>query len=232
MQMTRSIRCAVVACALALAAQTAADEIVLVDTLPGTFIDIADIGTPLDIGDEDEVEIQTTIGNGLLPAGSVIVANNGGIGFDPPGTDLARDNEEIPSEGAFGGGQALLAYWDDIGNDVGGVLWLELDDKLIIQWEDRLIEPGGARATFQIQVFDASEATNPYFQFLYEDIEAVGGGASATIGYQDGGAGFEDDQWSFDTEGVVVDGGVLSVLPEPHSILVLLLGFAGLRRQR
>lgn len=210
-----------------------AETIDLVDTIPGTFIDISGIGTNLNLGDEDEAEVFTTVGNDLLPAGRVVVANNGGIAFDPPDTNLPPLNEPLGrGSTAFGGGQALLIHWDDVGNDVGGVFSLELEGTLIVQWQGRFI--GGtraARATFQIQIFEQSEATTPYFQFLYQDITAAGGGASATIGYQDGGAGFNTEAWSFNTPNAVGDGRVLTVLPEP-STLALLMAAMLLRRTR
>jgi hypothetical protein len=208
-----------------------ADLISIVDNLPGTFVDISATGTNLHLNDEDEAEITTTIGNTLLPAGRVIVANNGGLGFDPPDTNLPPDNEPIRDDSVFGGGQALLGYWDDIGNDVGGVFYEEQGNMLIVQWENRAI--GGrrdVRITFQIQIFEQTEANTPYFQFLYEDISAAGGGASATIGYQDGGAGFEDETWSFNTPGAVRDGGVLTVAPEPAALV--LLGLSSITRRR
>lgn len=207
-----------------------AASISFVGNLPGTFIDISATGTNLHLGDEDEAEIFTTIGNTLLPAGRVIVANNGGVGFDPPDTDLPPNNEPIRDDSVFGGGQALLAYWDDIGNDVGGVFYQEQGNTLIIQWENRAI--GGTRdvrVTFQIQIFEQTEATTPYFQFLYKNISAAGGGASATIGYQDGGAGFNDETWSYNTPGAVSDNGVLTVVPEPAAAL---LGWPAVMRRR
>ncbi len=211
--------------------RAAASPIDFVDQIPGTFIDISGTGTNLHLHGEDEAEITTTIGNGLLPAGRVVVANNGGIAFDPPDTNLPPDNEPLRIDDAFGGGQALFAYWDDIGNDVGGVFFQEQGDVLIVQWQGRSVGLGNEpRATFQIQIFAPSEATTPYFQFLYRSINAVGGGASATIGYQDGGAGFNDELWSFNTPGAVADGTVLTVLPEPASLIGL--GLAALLSPR
>lgn len=216
------------------------DQIDIVDTLPGSFIDISMTGNELDIGDEDEIAIQTTIGNALVPAGQVIVANNGGVGFAPPLTNLAPENEELPSNDAFGGGQALLPYWDDIGNDLGGVFWEEQNDTLIIQWEDRPVNTDAPseglgderpRVTFQIQIFDASESSNAFFQFIYRDIDGAGAGASATIGYQDGGAGFGDEIFSFNTPGAVGNDTVLTVLPEPSTLLMSLFALPLLRRR-
>ena len=44
----------------------------------------------------------------------------------------------------------------------------------------------------------------------------AGAGASATIGYQDGNAGFGDVQFSFGSAGAVSNGSVLSLLIEPR----------------
>lgn len=229
--MTRILRSAAVLSACVTGGSATATQIDFVGDLPGAFIDISATGANLHLDDEDEAEIFTTIGNDLLPAGRVIVANNGGIGFDPPGTNLPPNNEPIRNDDVFGGGQALLAFWDDIGNDVGGVFYQEQGNTLIVQWENRAI--GGTRdirVTFQIQIFAPTEATTPYFQFLYEDVSAAGGGASATIGYQDGGAGFNDETWSYNTPGAVSDNGVLTVIPEPAALV--LLGLPAVMRRR
>lgn len=220
--------------AVAGAGVAVADSVQIVSDIPGDFIDIADSGTKLPIGDEGEAQITTEIGNSLLPSGNVVIANNGGVGFDPPDMNLAPSNGEVPSQDAFGGGQALLPYWDDIGNDVGGVYYEEMDDRLIVQWENRFISTSEGRSgfiTFQLQVFDRSEAGNPYFQFIYEDMAAAGYGASATIGYQDGGAGANDDEWSRDTSGAIADGTVLTALPEPSSLALLAGALLAWRRR-
>ena len=45
------------------------------------FIDISATGTPLNLTDDGEADIVTTVGNALMPAGAVTVGNNGGILF-------------------------------------------------------------------------------------------------------------------------------------------------------
>jgi hypothetical protein len=221
-------RCAVGLCILALADLVGAEDIQLTDTLPGVFIDITATGTNLHLGDDDSAIITTTISNALLPAGDVAISNNGGVGFNPPDPLLSSTNEPIPSGLAFGAGQSILPYWDDIGNDVGGCYYQQMDNALVVEWFNRQV--GRASVTFELQIFDASEATNPYFQILYQDISAAGGGASATIGYQDGGTGHNDSQWSYNTPGAVADGVVLSVIPEPSGGLLLLAALLLRRR--
>ncbi|HUU98939.1 MAG TPA: PEP-CTERM sorting domain-containing protein [Phycisphaerae bacterium] len=215
---------------IAAAGLASAQTLEIVDDLPGEFIDITELGAEaLHLSGDLSAEITTSIGNAVFPAGRVVVGNNGGLGFDPPVDFLAPLNEEIPSGNAFGGGQGGLVFWDDIGNDVGDPYWLELDDRVIVQWHDSHFEGSEDTARFQIQIFADVLTPQPiYAQFIYDDIEQPrpGGGASATIGYQDGGAGFNDVQWSFNTPDAVWDGAVLSVIPEPST--VVLVGFGGL----
>ena len=214
-----------------------AQPLMIVDDQPGAFIDISVTGTGLGLGEEDETIYNTMIGNTVLPSGNIVIGNNGGVGFgDPPDTDLAALNAALPSSGVFGGGQALLAYWDDIGNTMGEVYVREDSDRLIIQWHDRQFADSADTSRFQIQIFDETMRGDCiYAQLLYADIEQprAGGGASATIGYQDGGAGFVDVQWSFNTAGAVANGTVLTLMcPEPGTLFLLGLGGLAVERRR
>jgi len=222
---------------IAAAGLASAQTLEIVDDLPGEFIDITELGgKPLGLSNDDSAEITTSIGNVVFPAGRVVVSNNGGLAFDPPDDFLAPLNEEIPSDNAFGGGQAILAFWDDIGNDVGDVFWMELSDRMIVQWHDNRFEGSEDTARFQVQIF-ANVGASPqpiYAQFLYADIEQPrpSGGVSATIGYQDGAAGFNDVQWSFNTGGAVWDDDALSVIPEPSTLALVGCGALVFRRGR
>lgn len=208
-------------------------ELSIVRSLPGTFIDIAHTGTPLSLGDDDEATISVPFGNAVFPSGDIVVANNGGVGFGPPpSTELAPENEPLPSNAAFGGGQCATVYWDDIGNTIGGVFYQVDPDRYTVQWDRKPIGRGDT-VTFQLQVFKDAVGNPPiYAQYLYADIQApaAGGGASATIGYQTGPAPFNDVQWGYNTPSAVVDGDVLSVIPEPGALL--LLAIAGLIARR
>ena len=226
-----------VALLISAAGLASAQTLEIVDDLPGEFIDITELGAEaLHLSGDLSAEITTSIGNAVFPAGRVVVGNNGGLGFDPPDDFLAPLNQEIPSDTAFGGGQGGLVFWDDIGNDVGDPYWLELGDRVIIQWHDSHFEGSEDTARFQIQIFDLGAPAPEliYAQFIYDDIEQPrpGGGASATIGYQDGGAGFNDVQWSFNSPDAVWDGAVLSVIPEPSTVVLLGLGTLALVRRR
>lgn len=212
-----------------------AQPLTIVSDQPGTFIDISVTGTDLTLNDDDEASINPGIGNAVFPVGSIVVGNNGGIGFPSVGgqNELAPLNQPIPSGSAFSGRQSLLPYWDDLegddfgslarGGKNGSVRWQVLiifgGPVLIIQWDRPTVSalPTGVADTvrFQIQIYDGVAAAPGavYARMIYEDIDdpTPNGGASATIGYQNGGAGFNDVQWSFNTAGAVNNGKVLTL---------------------
>jgi hypothetical protein len=184
--------------------------------LPGTWIDVSGTGTPLALDDDAEVDVSTTIGNSLLPAGIVRVGSNGGVRFNGVGLNLPGPNAVIPAGNVFGGDQTLLPFWDDIDTNfglIGEVYVGEAQGRLIVQWQNVGFynAPATERATFQIQVPTAGPALA---QFLYQSVSGVraNNGGSATVGYQAGG--FQNDvQWSFNLAGAVTDGTVLTLLP-------------------
>ena len=185
------------------------------DDLPGTFVDISGTGTALNLADDGEVDIPTTVGNALLAAGTARVGSNGGVRFDGAGTQLGFTNLPLPSVDVFNGGQALLPFWDDVntvGGTVGNVYWQEIGNTLYVQWDDvGFFLDAVNRATFQLQVHASGPA---YAQFLYTDVENVraAGGGSATIGYQAGATGTNTVQYSLDAPAAVRNGTVLSVV--------------------
>ena len=211
----------------------------IVDTEPGTFIDISGIGEILPLSGDLSVSRTTTISNAVFPAGEWWVGNNGGIGVPTlPSSFLAPMNAPLPSTDAFGGGKCMLGYWDDIGNTVGHVYWAQLPDRLVVEWANRQFEDSTDTLTFEMQIFD-NPSNSIYAQVLFSDIEQprADGGKSSTIGYQKAGTPLDnvqerdnDVQWSYNTAGAVANGTVLSLMPEPASAALLLLGVLLSRR--
>ena len=187
----------------------------------GEFIDITDTGQPLVLPDEGEAQIGTFGGSFVLLPGLIVVGMNGGVGFGNfTITDLEPVNQPIPSGDAFFGGQALLAYWDDIDDKEGDVLSQVLEDRRIVQWNFGNFDGTGSTLKLQVQIFETSAPTGIYAQLLYKiEGPSAGAGGSATIGYQDGTAGFGDIEFSFNELDTVTDGTVLSLMiPSPADL--------------
>lgn len=193
----------------------------------GSFVDIVGFAEPLPLGDDGEADIGTFGGNFIFGPGLIVIGQNGGVAFGQVTvTDLGPLNQPIPSNEAFLGGQATLVYWDDIDDKEGDVFFVELtddpvlSDRLIVQWNYHNFDLMGSTLKFQLHVLANFEPTGLYAQYMYE-IEggAASAGTSATIGYQDGPAGFGDLPFSFNTAGAVTDGTVLSLLiPGPGDV--------------
>jgi hypothetical protein len=153
---------------------------------PSRFIDISGTGIPLTLADDDEAIFDTTVGNELLPAGVITIANNGGV-LARVGGNLYFQNLPLPAPDL---GRALFPFWDDLGSSLSSVFVREQSvngiDTLIVQWQDRPHFPAAGTATFQLQVFESGSVLA---RFSYLDVEfgdpRYDFGASATIGYQD-----------------------------------------------
>lgn len=192
----------------ALSGSADAAQLDIVNTIPGTFTDISSTGQLLGLSNDGEVLITSTIGNGVLPAGPLVVGTNGGISFGPIVNDLLRSNQPIPSNDAFAGQQALLPFWDLIMLAPDDPKDPPIDPPLGIYFEEVFVSGVGNVAIVQWDnVAFALGGTAP------------GGGISATIGYQDGASGNNDVQWSFDT-GSVSDGVVLSLIDDQVGTLL------------
>jgi extracellular elastinolytic metalloproteinase len=151
------------------------------ESAPASFIDISGTGTPLNLADDGSAVITTTVGNSLLPAGSVTVSNNGHV---RPGAVSALSFSNVDLTAATTG---LFPFWDDIDSDTGNVYWEQRSvggiNTLIIQWHNRPHYSNTGSATFQVQVFATG---NTLVRFAYQDVvfenAAWDNGASATIG--------------------------------------------------
>ena len=190
------------------------------DPAPPPFVDIASLGELLDLAGDEEVEIGTFAGNFVFRSGLIVVGQNGGMAFgQSTETDLEAINQEIPSVDAFLGGQSALAFWDDIDDKEGDTYVVELvnhpvlDTRLVVQWNHGNFDGAGSTLKFQVHVLPDGQPTGTYAQYFYKiEGPAAAAGLSATIGYQDGGAGFGDLQFSYDLAGAVTDGTVLSLV--------------------
>jgi hypothetical protein len=221
--------------ALAMCGTATAGVLTIVDNIGGTWIDISGTGLALNLSDDGEVNFTTSIGNSVFAAGTIRIGSNGAVRFDGGGLSLSFTNYTIPSNNMFSGDQSLAVFWDDINtaNGTRGNIYVEdVGDTLVIQWQDVDFFGGGVdTTTFQIQVHTSGPGLA---QFLYRDVEdaRADGGGSATIGYQDGSAGFNDFQWSYNTRGAVSNGTVLTLVPAPGAMALLGLGGLLARRRR
>ena len=103
---------------------------------------------------------------------------------------------------------------------------------LVVQWHNHRFVGSNDTGRFQLQIFSDPGPDHIYAQLLYNDIQQPfpNGGEIATIGYQNGGAGFNDVQWSYHVASAVANGTVLSLVPEPTA--GLLLGVLGVLWRR
>jgi len=194
---------------------------------PTVFVDISSLGDLLPLAGDGEIGVGNFAGNFVFRAGVITVGQNGGMAFGQQTLfDLEAINQEIPSLDAFFGGQATLAFWDDIDDKEGDTFYVELVDdpvlgtRTVVQWNQANFDGAGSTLKFQVHVLSNDEPTGTYAMYFYEiDGPAVSAGASATIGYQDGDSGFADLQFSFNQAGAVTDGTVLSlIIPDPADL--------------
>ena len=216
--------------AAALLAESAVGQLVHFIEEPdaGPFVDIEPGGQPLNLPDDGEVAILEAFpGSAIFRPGLVVVGKNGGMAFGQRTvTELEPDNQEIPSDAAFEGSQAALAFWDDIDDKEGDVFFTELVDdpqlgtRLIVQWNYHNFDAAGSTLRFQVHILNNLMSTGTYAQYFYEiEGPATGAGATATIGYQDGITGYGDLQYSFNLVDAVTDGTVLSmIVPDPADL--------------
>lgn len=199
------------------------------DPALGGFVDIVGFGQPQQLGEDGEavLALEAFKGNVIYLPGNVVVGQNGGLGFGSAAiTELGPDNQPIPSDDAFAGGQAALPFWDDIDDKEGDILFAEIvgdpqvSDRLIVQWEYADFDGQGSILTIQAHIPANFQANGIYSQYVYRiEGPATSAGGSATIGYQDGITGYGDLEYSFNLPGAVTDGTVISLfVPGPGDV--------------
>jgi hypothetical protein len=193
-----------------------------VTNLSGTFTDISATGTALNPSDDGSASFTLTTGNSLFANGTVVVANNGGLGFNPAETILNPLNDTaLPSLSAFNGALALLPWWTDLADGAGGVWAQAIGGATIFQWQRPhfdINEPG--TATFQVKIFGNPAANQGVFaQFLYGNVDFFAGaapnaGGTGTIGFQNGA----DSVLYSANQAVLTNGTVLSLVAATSSV--------------
>jgi hypothetical protein len=192
---------------------TALAQYQILSNIPGTYLDITATGTYYNLGDDGTADITSAVGNGLFPAGSHRISNNGAVAWGSTGA-TAFTNATIPSGSLGGGGLALAPYWDDLYTWASpqGVYVLEQAGTLYITWHVGHINNSSGTGIVQLQVHSAG---NSLAQFIYQDVGSYGTGlnfgASATVGFQTSAS--SGIQYSFNTPGAVANGTVLSIVP-------------------
>jgi len=156
------------------------------------FEDISATGTDLGLDDDGEANVDIGFDFAFYGAisGIVRVGNNGGILFGVDAGDLGYNNLALPNSTL---GPAILPFWDDFDSETGGVYAQTLGDapnrRLVVEWKDRVHYDGADNtdpATFEAVLYEGSNT----IVFQYADVDMDGtdldGGASATIGLNQG----------------------------------------------
>lgn len=199
--------------------------------LPGTWLDISTTGTALSLSDDGEANITSNASNSVFGAGIARVGSNGAVRFAGSALQLGFTNAAIPSTNLFSGEQTLAAFWDDINTSSGTngeIYWENVGGTLVVQWENVGFFASSDTATFQLQI----QSSGPTLaQILYRNVSSAraANGGSATIGYQDGGVGFGDLEFSFNRPSIS-NGMILSLVPAPGT--AVLFGLGGLMATR
>lgn len=192
------------------------------------FIDISATGASATLGDENQFDISTSIGNEIFAAGTISISSNGGV-IGSPGAFLEFTNGSLPSTSFEA---ALLPFWDDL--KAGQIYWQETVvegvETLIIQWDNWSHFDVGGDITFQLQLFKDGPTL---VRFAYQDVrlqspgDRYSGGGSATIGVQmdaNTAVQFSRDTPSLSDHDVVE---LIKIPPEVDEYEIDLTGLAG-----
>jgi hypothetical protein len=161
-------------------------------TNAGTFVDIAGVGTPLDLSDDGSANVTMPFAFAFYGVASnlLCINNNGFVLFqtDAPCVGYNQD-ASIPTAFRF---PAVMPFWDDLytgGNVYYATLGTEPNRRFVVEWsqknhyDDGADDPGGV--TFEV-IFDEATGT---ISFEYQDMAFDNAahpewdrGGSATVG--------------------------------------------------
>lgn len=177
------------------------------------FVDISESGALLPLDDDGETNADIGFDFTFYGATSdrVRVGNNGGILFGVDSGELGYTNQPLPNAGL---GPAILPFWDDLTDSMGGVYTQTLGEapnrRFVVQWNDRphYVPGGGATqgGTFEAIFYEGSNAI--LFQYANVDFDGddFDGGLSATIGLNQGSRA---NQYSYNTASVEAGSAIL-----------------------
>jgi hypothetical protein len=236
--------------ALAMTAGSTQASLMIVNNIPGTFVDISTTGTQVGQGDDAYFSWTSAVGNPAFPAGTIGACTNGFMvagltSAGSPFTNNAIGATGVPAGMSTGAAAILCPLWDDLQNTTNPTSFIyrqEIGGVLYVQWNNygHYSSVAGNEVTFQVQIFNNAPG-GVYAQFLYPDATFGGtygadGGASATIGYVGPSNGtdptYNNVQYSFNTT-AIQDGSVLTLVPAPSSFALIGIGglLAGRRRR-
>jgi hypothetical protein len=186
------------------------------DSLPSGFIDISATGTNLGLTDDSTAGVTLPFSFDFFgnTSDQICVSNNGGIIVGATTCSLSFSNTALPAAAI---GPAIFPFWDDMDDETGGVFWqvqgTAPNRVAIVQWHQRPHftspqPPTPDTATFQVQIFEDTNAIT----FEYLDVDFANplwnGGISATIGMQSAN-GVIANQYSFNTASVASGDAIL-----------------------
>ncbi len=213
----------------ALAASAASAQISIVNSVPGTFIDISGTGTNLGLeADDGAASFSATHGNSVLPAGLVFVGSNGQV------TNVSNTgftNAPMPYGSGFGYAPAVGRLPHRLRRRRHLLAELRGPHHCSVQQPPHLRGPGTDLGTWQLQIFSSGPVLA---QYIYQDVifgNVSDNGGSATIGAEAVDGTFAE--WSFNVASIS-NGTVLSVVvPAPGAAALLGIGsLVALRRRR
>lgn len=160
--------------------------------MPSDFIDIADIGTPLDLGDDDAATVSLPFAFDFFGenASELCIANNGYILVDADECiGFLFGNEPLPSPNL--NSRALLPFWDDLyigGNVYTATVGVAPNRRFVVEWLDKNHynpsndDPGGI--TFEVVFGEDGTLAFNYLKTTFESDPSWDNGGSATVGLQ------------------------------------------------